>query len=164
MSKMQDIFESLKERADRDITTGGSAVNVNCPGHDDRSASLSLSIDIKGKGLFYCHAGCNWTQIAAGLGLWAGDETGTGDNVVSLGIRNEVRRPRVQLVDPGGAEAWWCSRTQVPADFWKSLGTGFRDKEIVFGWQAVKTHKIRHLSGDKARYYHTRSRTGNLHL
>jgi putative DNA primase/helicase len=52
----------------------GSAWLAKCPGHDDRTPSLSIRQAEDGKVLVRCHAGCNQERVIAalrGLGLWA---------------------------------------------------------------------------------------------
>src|SRR4051794_5792742 len=53
-------------------TLGGASKNsggwdCRCPGHDDRKASLSLSIGDGGKLLWKCHAGCDQREVLDGL-------------------------------------------------------------------------------------------------
>src|SRR4051794_36773353 len=45
----------------------GLAWDCRCPCHDDRRASLSLSIGESGKLLWCCHAGCDQHQVLDGL-------------------------------------------------------------------------------------------------
>ena len=40
-----------------------------CPGHDDHTPSLSISIGADGRILLHCHAGCEPDAICAALGL-----------------------------------------------------------------------------------------------
>ena len=49
------------------MKAGQKRVNVRCPGHDDKTPSLSVWIDDKGKAAFNCFAGCSHDQILAGL-------------------------------------------------------------------------------------------------
>src|SRR6266446_5518588 len=45
---------------------------ANCPGHDDRTASLSVT-EKNGKILVFCHAGCEAKDVVAVLGLRMSD-------------------------------------------------------------------------------------------
>jgi len=40
-----------------------------CPAHDDQTPSLSVSVGDNGSVLLYCHAGCNFSEVVAALGL-----------------------------------------------------------------------------------------------
>jgi hypothetical protein len=57
----------------------GVAWLAKCPGHDDRTPSLSIRQAEHGKVLVRCHAGCNQKRVIAALrrrGLWAIDGPG----------------------------------------------------------------------------------------
>lgn len=45
----------------------GSYGMAPCPAHEDRSPSLSLTDGAGGRLLAYCHAGCEWRDVAAAL-------------------------------------------------------------------------------------------------
>jgi hypothetical protein len=47
----------------------GASWMAQCPAHEDRHPSLSLSEGSDGKALLKCHAGCDLASILAGLGL-----------------------------------------------------------------------------------------------
>ena len=42
---------------------------AKCPAHDDKVASLSISVQEDGKVLLYCHAGCELRDILHAVGL-----------------------------------------------------------------------------------------------
>lgn len=46
---------------------------ARCPAHDDRRASLSVSVGEGGRVLLNCHAGCSTDDICAALGLTVKD-------------------------------------------------------------------------------------------
>jgi 5S rRNA maturation endonuclease (ribonuclease M5) len=55
----------------------GAGHVAQCPAHDDRSPSLSIS-EVDGKVLLHCHAGCTQEAVIAALkakGLWQPDQT-----------------------------------------------------------------------------------------
>jgi hypothetical protein len=52
-------------------SSGGS--KWQCPAHDDRTPSLSLSTETAGKVLLKCHAGCETSAVLSALGLEWGD-------------------------------------------------------------------------------------------
>lgn len=47
----------------------GKQYSARCPAHDDKRASLSVSVGEDGKILFNCHAGCTPQEITQALGL-----------------------------------------------------------------------------------------------
>ena len=47
----------------------GKQYSARCPAHDDKRASLSVSLGEDGKILFNCHAGCTAQEITRALGL-----------------------------------------------------------------------------------------------
>ncbi len=42
---------------------------ARCPGHEDKSPSLSISVKDDGAVLFHCHSGCHPDDVIAALGL-----------------------------------------------------------------------------------------------
>ena len=53
--------------------TTGDGWTARCPGHEDRTASLSVSAGHDGKILLHCHAGCAVETILGALGLKMAD-------------------------------------------------------------------------------------------
>lgn len=54
------------------ITGGyGNKFSAQCPAHDDRSPSLSVTELDDGRVLAHCHAGCTWEAVCAALGVEA---------------------------------------------------------------------------------------------
>lgn len=51
----------------------GDGWSAQCPAHDDRKASMSVSESPAGKLLIHCHAGCSFQSIMAAVGLTARD-------------------------------------------------------------------------------------------
>jgi len=51
------------------VKKSGSGWIARCPGHDDKTASLSISEGRDGRTLIHCHAGCTLDQICAGAGI-----------------------------------------------------------------------------------------------
>ena len=47
----------------------GKGWEARCPGHEDRRASLSISLGDDGRVLLHCHAGCETAAVLAKLGL-----------------------------------------------------------------------------------------------
>ena len=51
------------------VKGGHGQWTAKCPAHDDRQASLSVSVGEGGRGLLKCHAGCSTEDICTALGL-----------------------------------------------------------------------------------------------
>lgn len=72
MNKLQKTFNDIVDRTRaKPIGTAGS-FNGLCPAHDDKSASLSITLE-NDKILLYCHAGCNIDDICLSLGIEKSD-------------------------------------------------------------------------------------------
>lgn len=65
------IVQAL-EAADSQVRSGGGRVKAQCPAHDDRNPSLSVT-GIAGQALVYCHAGCRTGDVLAAIGLVMAD-------------------------------------------------------------------------------------------
>jgi len=63
-SNLDSILSRLKNV--RRVKGGWQAC---CPAHDDRRASLSISVGDDGRVLLHCHAGCDVRDVASALGL-----------------------------------------------------------------------------------------------
>jgi len=63
-SNLDSILSRLKNV--RRVKGGWTAC---CPAHDDRRASLSISVGDDGRVLLHCHAGCNVEDVVSALGL-----------------------------------------------------------------------------------------------
>lgn len=68
---LEGFLRALESRGSR-ISRSGSGRQAQCPAHEDRRASLSVSMGDKGV-LFNCHAGCSKPDILAALDLSWGD-------------------------------------------------------------------------------------------
>ena len=55
------------------VKGGHGQWTAKCPAHDDRRASLSVSVGEGGRVLLNCHAGCSTEDICAALGLTVKD-------------------------------------------------------------------------------------------
>lgn len=65
LAEILSRFKNVKKTA--------SGWMANCPCHDDRNASLSISEGKNGIVLLYCHAGCQTESIVSAIGLSLGD-------------------------------------------------------------------------------------------
>ena len=68
---LDDVLARLGEYGLRKV--GAQAWISRCPGHSDRTPSLSLKVGEAGRVLANCHAGCELKNIAGALGLQVGD-------------------------------------------------------------------------------------------
>src|SRR4051794_37213878 len=66
MNKMNinDLLPRLKK-----VKKSGNGYSAQCPAHDDKKNSLSVSETSEGKPLLKCFAGCSYSQILAALGI-----------------------------------------------------------------------------------------------
>ena len=55
------------------IRRSGSGWMGKCPAHEDRQASLSVTVGDDGRALVYCHAGCSLAAVTDGLGIAPSD-------------------------------------------------------------------------------------------
>ena len=53
----------------KNVRPSGNEWSAKCPAHDDNQNSLSIGEGMDGKALLYCHAGCEYADIIAKLGL-----------------------------------------------------------------------------------------------
>jgi hypothetical protein len=65
---MRSILEKL-----HNVKGDGNQYTAQCPGHEDKNNSLSISKGEDGKILLFCHAGCDPEHIVDSLGMKMGD-------------------------------------------------------------------------------------------
>lgn len=63
----------LDRLRDHGLKPVGSGYSAQCPGHDDRQASLSIARGDNGGIVLHCHAGCTPQAVCAALGLTLAD-------------------------------------------------------------------------------------------
>ena len=68
MSANNRQFDRLLSRFPR-VRRSGAGWVAQCPAHDDRMPSLSISLGSEGRLLLYCHAGCRFNDILRASGL-----------------------------------------------------------------------------------------------
>src|SRR5690242_4565124 len=69
MSPLDRLVSALEARGLSVRGDQGRGFVAQCPAHDDRNASLSLSVANDGKALVRCHAGCETETVVNILGL-----------------------------------------------------------------------------------------------
>ena len=72
MTTAYERIRSALESRGTTKETGDTKLVAQCPAHDDRNPSLSLT-GIEGSALLYCHAGCSQADVVAALGLTMAD-------------------------------------------------------------------------------------------
>lgn len=94
MGKALEVMIAALDAAGSKRSRAGGGQVFQCPAHDDRSPSLSVSAGTKGMDVvFKCHAGCERDDILAALGLTWKDILGKGDS-------EEYRKHRADLWMP----------------------------------------------------------------
>jgi len=68
MNKLQKTFNDIVERTRAKSIGTADSFSGLCPAHDDKSASLSITLE-NDKILLYCHAGCNIDDVCVSLGI-----------------------------------------------------------------------------------------------
>lgn len=90
---IKDILSCLKG-----VRGHGGQYMARCPHHDDRNASLSVSVGTDGRVLLNCHAGCRTEDIVWAMGLQMKDlfaEIRSGDVFPSYGEPQKKERSPV---------------------------------------------------------------------
>ena len=68
MNKLQKTFNDIVERTRAKPIGNAGSFSGLCPSHDDKSASLSITLE-NDKILLYCHTGCTIDDICLSLGI-----------------------------------------------------------------------------------------------
>ena len=72
MTAYQTVIDALRANGRNVIERADGQASAQCPAHDDRSPSLSVT-RIEGQALLYCHSGCTTDAVAGALGLTLAD-------------------------------------------------------------------------------------------
>ena len=72
MNKLQKTFNDIVERTRAKSIGTADSFSGLCPAHDDKSASLSITLE-NDRILLYCHAGCNIDDICLSVGIEKSD-------------------------------------------------------------------------------------------
>ena len=86
------ILEALAARGLR-LRESRDEITAQCPAHEDRHPSLSISEGEAGRALLFCHAGCRFADILAALGLDSTDAFAEGAPAVSRVARPTAEPP-----------------------------------------------------------------------
>ena len=63
------ILDAVERKTDFLPQRSQSDWRAQCPAHDDKQPSLSISEGQDGRVLMYCHAGCETPSIVAAIGM-----------------------------------------------------------------------------------------------
>ena len=114
MNKLQKTFDDIVERTRaKPIGTAGSFSGL-CPAHDDKSASLSITLE-NGKILLYCHTGCTIERISSSLGIEKSDlfaprdEKQINRTPASQKAESEQKRKKARI-NPKGLVVFFSSK------------------------------------------------------
>lgn len=107
---MSTILDNLLSRLHKVKRTGSDSYVACCPGHDDRSPSLSIRADGETVAL-YCFAGCSTEDVLASIGLTFSDLYAPREITYSdkgnrgRRVRREMRFPATDALRIIGREA-----------------------------------------------------------
>ena|SRR3990167_3139719 len=103
------------------VRHSGSGWSAECPGHDDRANSLSVS-EVDGKAILHCHAGCSTDHVVSAMGLtwaelFADKRPDSSGNVLPFRRQSSTHHPATiasRFVLPDGSIA--CHMRAEPID------------------------------------------------
>ena len=102
MNKLQKTFNDIVERTRAKSIGTADSFSGLCPAHDDRSASLSITLE-NDKILLYCHTGCTIDDICISLGIekydlfTSSDKTLTNKVPIPLKLVKEQKRMKADI-------------------------------------------------------------------
>ena len=102
MNKLQKTFNDIVERTRAKSIGTADSFSGLCPAHDDRSASLSITLE-NNRILLYCHAGCNIDDICLSVGIEKSDLFASIDEKqinrvpVAQKVESEHKRKKAQI-------------------------------------------------------------------
>ena len=114
MNKLQKTFNDIVERTRAKPIGTVDSFSGLCPSHDDKSASLSITLE-NDKILLYCHAGCNIDDICLSLGIEKYDLFAPRDEKqinrvpVPQKVEGEHKRKKAQI-NPKGLVMFFSSK------------------------------------------------------
>ncbi|MDG2065178.1 MAG: phage/plasmid primase, P4 family [SAR324 cluster bacterium] len=98
MNKLQKTFNDIVERTRAKSIGTADSFSGLCPAHDDKSASLSITLE-NDKILLYCHAGCNIDDICLSLGIEKSDLFAPIDEkqINKVPVPQKVEREQIRM-------------------------------------------------------------------
>jgi putative DNA primase/helicase len=147
-SNLDSVLSRLKNV--RRVGSGWTAV---CPAHDDRHASLSISVGDDGRVLLHCHAGCNVENVASALGLEMRDLFPEPERSGTRWERSGTRRRATSMNDKeetfdslGAALAALTKRYGRYSQSWDYLDASGQLVGVVVRWDGKDGKTIRPVS------------------
>ena len=98
MNKLQKTFNDIVDRTRAKLIGTADSCSGLCPSHDDKSASLSITLE-NDRILLYCHAGCNIDDICVSLGIEQTDLFAPIDEkqINRLPVPQKVEREQIRM-------------------------------------------------------------------
>ena len=130
MDPLDLVLDRLRT-AGKHVKRSGHGYSCQCPGHNDRHSSLSVTGGQGGAALLYCHAGCSIEEVLEGLGLEKSDlfpktsdgpfrasqdPAGSCSSPRERGSRERPKSKARTFVTVNDAEAWLAKKNQRHAD------------------------------------------------
>ena len=104
---MTDLLARLQN-----VRRNGEGWTARCPSHGDHENSLTVD-HREGKWLLKCHAGCDWQDIAAALGLQASDLSDESSRMGAGGAYPSGNRATAQR-SPGLSLEAYAEAKKIP--------------------------------------------------
>lgn len=108
MNPVDRVVSALESRQLSIRGDDGRGYTAQCPVHDDRQASLSISIGDDGRALLRCHAGCETGDVVAALGLQMADLFPLRERDDQGAARRRQKPPKPLPTEPQLSE--WAAR------------------------------------------------------
>lgn len=115
-SPLQRVLDALDREGCR-VRGGSDQQSAQCPAHEDREPSLSISTGDDERVLLNCHAGCTAEEIAGALGLTMRDLFPARDFIDNVEKVYVIRNPNGEEVarhhrldQPDGSKRIWWTR------------------------------------------------------
>jgi hypothetical protein len=116
MSPYERILAALEARGLRVHRKDRDAA-AQCPAHDDRHESLTVTNADDGRALVHCHAGCAIEQVVAALGVQMKDLYPQGERGIVIPLDRRAR-----LHTSGCSIEQYAEAKRLPVDFLRRLG------------------------------------------
>ncbi|MCL2330198.1 MAG: DUF3987 domain-containing protein [Phycisphaerae bacterium] len=131
----------------------GQGWQAQCPAHEDRRPSLSISEGEGGRALVHCHAGCTAEAIVAAIGLTMANlmpESRTTARSYSTSARKHTAKAPAQLsaifATADEAMAELVRQYGLPAATWTYQNAESESVGVIARWNTNKGKKIRPVS------------------